>query len=294
MRFKRVYIEISNICNLDCPFCVKSARPPRSMDEAEFRHIIREVAPFTHYVYFHIKGEPLLHPLLPQFLDICQEAGLEVHLTTNGTLLPRQAEMLLGKPALRQVNLSLHSLPFHPAAREIREYMEKVVRFAQRFARERKKYTIFRLWSLDQSRRAGAAEGEIMAFLDHYYPQAAPLAEKMKTRRSLMLEPGVFLSWEEEFEWPSLDSPLLSDQGICQGTRSMAGILADGTVVPCCLDADGAEAMGNIFETPFGEIVASPKFAQAAYAFSCRRVILPLCRRCTYRSRFFNTHPGLR
>ena len=113
MRFKRVYIEISNICNLNCPFCVPSTRPRRSMDEVQFRHIIRQVAPYTQYVYFHIKGEPLLHPLLALFLDICEENGLQVNLTTNGTLLYRVEDMLLSKNALRQVNFSLHSLPFH-------------------------------------------------------------------------------------------------------------------------------------------------------------------------------------
>lgn len=299
MRFKRIYIEISNICNLNCPFCVKSTRPPRSMNEEEFRRVIREISPYTDYVYFHVKGEPLLHPRLERFLDICEENDLQVNLTTNGTLLTKNADMLLRKNALRQVNFSLHSFPFHNGAngfeREfynevdldgVETYVSNVLRFAQRFARERKKYAVLRLWTLDPNREADLAAHRIMELIEQEYPDSAPLEEKMLHHRSLTLEKGVFLSWEEEFTWPSLKSPYVSDSGICYGTRSMVGILCDGTVVPCCLDANGEAPLGNIFSESFEKIVEDDYFKRVSGNFDNRHVTLPLCRHCTYRLRF--------
>ena len=305
MRFKRIYIEISNICNLNCPFCVKSSRPPHSMTEEEFRHVVREIAPYTGYVYFHVKGEPLLHPKLERFLDICEEHDLQVNLTTNGTLLPQAAPMLLRKNALRQVNFSLHSFPFHNGANGVERefynpidldgmerYVENVLAFCQRFARERKKFSVLRLWTLDENREADLAALQIMELIERAYPEAAPLEEKMRSRRSLTLEKGVFLSWEEEFTWPSLKHPYVSDTGICQGTRSMAAVLCDGTVVPCCLDANGEAPLGNLFLEPFSQIVEGDYFRRIRENFDNRHIVLPLCRHCTYRLRFDKPAPG--
>ena len=63
-------------------------------------------------------------------------------------------------------------------------------------------------------------------------------------------------------------------------------MLCDGTVVPCCLDAEGTLALGNLFDTPLDEILASPR-ARAIYEnFTNRRAIEPLCLRCDYARRF--------
>ena len=299
MRFKRIYIEISNICNLNCPFCVKSTRAPRTMNEAEFRRVIREISPYTDYVYFHVKGEPLLHPQLERFLDICEEHNLQVNLTTNGTLLYKTGDMLLRKSALRQMNFSLHSFPFHNGAngteREfyneidlsgMESYVNGVLHFCQRFARERKKFSVLRLWTLDRNREADPAALQMMELIEKVYPNAAPLEEKMRQHRSITLEKGVFLSWEQEFTWPSIKNHYVSDSGICYGTRSMLGILCDGTVVPCCLDANGEAPLGNIFTEPLSEIVNGDYFQRVSKNFNNRHVTLPLCRHCTYRLRF--------
>lgn len=86
-RFKKIYIEITNICNLNCEFCPKTQRQKTILTKEEFQHIIKEIQPYTDYVYFHVKGEPLLHPELGVFLDICKEYGLKVNITTNLSLI---------------------------------------------------------------------------------------------------------------------------------------------------------------------------------------------------------------
>lgn len=285
MRFKRVYIEISNICNLDCSFCSKGTRSKRRMNEQEFRHIIQELVPYAKYVYFHIKGEPLMHPLLGVFLDICEEYGMQVNLTTNGTLLAETASLLLSKFALRQVNISLHSFSAHDGI-DTEKYLYTILQFAKEASLSQGKFVVLRLWNLDENRESDETSYDIMETIRSFFHFEGDLAKLMSTSRSIMLEKGIFISWEEEFIWPSLSHPVVSEEGICHGARNMLGILADGTVVPCCLDANGEAPLGNIFTDSMQSIVESPLLRSAAGNFTNQRIVLPLCKRCTYRIRF--------
>ena len=106
-RFKRVYIEITNVCNLSCNFCPKTMRKAHSMDVDSFKKILDQVKPYTDYLYLHLKGEPLLHPNLPEFLDLCAEREFKVNITTNGTLLRKMKDKIIKKPSIRQINISL-------------------------------------------------------------------------------------------------------------------------------------------------------------------------------------------
>ncbi|MBM2838531.1 MAG: putative Fe-S oxidoreductase, partial [Deltaproteobacteria bacterium] len=86
-RFRQVYIEITNKCNLTCSFCPRTGRPPADMDAALFARIVEEVKPLTDKVYFHVMGEPLMHPDFTHFIQICADKALPVAITTNGTML---------------------------------------------------------------------------------------------------------------------------------------------------------------------------------------------------------------
>ena len=94
-RFAKVYIEISNICNLSCSFCPGTTRKPQRMSKEEFEFVLDKIKPYTDYIYFHLLGEPLCHPDLAEFLKISDEMGFKVIITTNGTLLNKNEDVLL-------------------------------------------------------------------------------------------------------------------------------------------------------------------------------------------------------
>ena len=73
MRFSKVYLEITNVCNLRCSFCPKTRRAPQFLSEEAFRTLLIRLQGWTEYVYFHLMGEPLLHPELSRFLEIAGE-----------------------------------------------------------------------------------------------------------------------------------------------------------------------------------------------------------------------------
>ena len=87
--YSRVYVEITNICNLRCSFCHGHSRPPRQMSRDEFCRVLQQLQGKTQYVYYHLMGEPLLHPQLPEFLSLAAQEGFRSVITTNGTLLDK-------------------------------------------------------------------------------------------------------------------------------------------------------------------------------------------------------------
>ena len=128
-KFKKVYIEITNVCNLSCNFCPKTKRKYKFMSTEEFTYILNEVKPFTEHIYFHLMGEPLLNENIGYFLEESSNKGLNVNLTTNGTLLSKVGDKLINAKALRQVNISLHSFEANKKTVELEEYLDNVTDF---------------------------------------------------------------------------------------------------------------------------------------------------------------------
>lgn len=282
-RFRQVYLEITNLCNLRCPFCPTTRRAPGFLSREDFLLALDRLRPYTDYLYFHVKGEPLLHPLLPEFLSLAGERGFLVTLTTNGTLLEKLSADLLAAPALRQLNLSLHSYG-REAHGEAADYLAMAADYARRAAAVGK-HTIFRVWTLDSTREAGEDQRKLLALLSREFPKRGDLAVQGH-KRSVALEPHIFVSFEEQFRWPSLDSSIIPGAGSCHGARRMLGVLLDGTVVPCCLDGEGKCPLGNLFRQEMEEILSSPIFREISQGFREHRVTQELCRRCRYRLRF--------
>ena len=109
-RFKKIYIEITNSCNLKCSFCPEGKRIKEFISVENFEIIINQIKPYTNLIALHVKGEPLLHPKLKEILDICEKENILVNITTNATLLEKNKDILISSKAVRQLNLSLHSI----------------------------------------------------------------------------------------------------------------------------------------------------------------------------------------
>lgn len=284
-KFSRIYIEITNVCNLSCSFCVGNSRPNCFMTLERFQHILGEAKPFTDYIYLHVLGEPLLHPQLGAFLEAAAVFDMQVNITTNGTLLRENAAVLLNAPSLRKVSISLHSMePDSPHFGM--EYLKEVAAFVNA-AQKRNILCELRMWNLGAEEEGNQ---EIFQALCGYLGLGADIQEKaMETiaqKGSSTLKKGVFLGKADRFQWPSLQAEESTQPMFCYGLRNQAAILCDGTVVPCCLDSSGDIALGNVFEVSLKEILSRER-AMAIYdGFSNREGREALCRRCGYAKRF--------
>ncbi|MGL4738918.1 MAG: radical SAM/SPASM domain-containing protein [Cellulosilyticaceae bacterium] len=286
-RFKKVYIEISNRCNLSCSFCPKLARTPGRMTYEQFEKVLGEVKPYTDYIYLHLMGEPTAHPELEAFLELAKASQLRVNLTTNGTLLHRVKDLLLQEGRVRQINISLHSFEANENGITLEGYIREIIAFAKE-ASAKGVICSLRLWNKDQAELRGdnALNGYILKTLEEGFDVATSLEEALAQKPSFKLMNRVYLNMAERFEWPDLSRDVISTEAFCYGLRDQMGILVDGTVVPCCLDSEGSIELGNVFDTPLQQILESPR-AQALYeGFSNRQAVEALCQRCGYVTRY--------
>ncbi|TJX14187.1 radical SAM protein [Tissierella creatinini] len=284
--FKKVYIEITNLCNLKCEFCPTTNRSPRFMIIEEFMKILDEVKSYTGHIYLHIKGEPLMHPNIGEFLDIANENGLHVNLTTNGTFIANCREVLLNKPSLRQINISLHSLDQNQWYLNQEDYMDNILDFIEE-AKDNKIIVALRLWNLSSQKDDNLQKnGYILNRLKEIFNLNFSLIEEFKTKRGIKLSERLYLNEDMEFIWPSLENDIYEEKGFCYGLRDQLGILVDGTVVPCCLDGDGIISLGNIHKTSLEEILNSQRALDIYNGFSNRNAVEDLCKKCGYRSKF--------
>ncbi len=276
MRFRKIYLEISNICNLDCAFCPGTKRKKRVISPEEMSVLLPKLRPFTDYLYFHLMGEPLCHPHLEEYLAMAGSQGFKVILTTNGTLLKKQQAILLAAPALHKINISLHAFEANDLKVPFEAYLGDCFAFGQAAAGE--KLVVYRLWN-----QGGAAEKnkDILEAMHKAFP-GKWITERAGTR----IAERTYLEYGDKFDWPDLSVPEGSDRVFCYGLRDQIGVLCDGTVVPCCLDHEGDLTLGNLFDSDLETVLAGER-AKAIYeGFSRKEAAESLCRRCGYARRF--------
>ncbi|QWU17085.1 radical SAM additional 4Fe4S-binding SPASM domain-containing protein [Paenibacillus sophorae] len=291
--FKKVYIEITSVCNLACSFCPQTERQAKFMNTETFSVILDEIKPHTSHIYLHVKGEPLLHPRIHELLDAAHDKGFKVNITTNGTLIRKAGHKLLGKPALRQMNFSLHSFDGHEGSEDRAGYLSQIIGFAKEAAAQGV-FISFRLWNLTPDNLTNLQRNrnrETLSVLESAFELDYQIEEKIVPGSSVKIAERIFLNQDHEFEWPSLSAPEDDGKGFCHALRSQAAVLVDGTVVPCCLDGEGVINLGNINQTPFSEIVEGERANNLFYGFSRREAVEELCRRCGYRQRFGSSEP---
>lgn len=279
----RCYIEITNTCNLNCDFCPKHHREKRQLTAEEFDLLTDKIRGKVCFLYFHLMGEPLLHPLLPQFISMAREKGFKTVLTSNGTLLSRAMSLLDSLP--HKIQLSLHSHESN-ARGELAPYIKEVMRFSTQAA-ERGTCVVLRLWN--QGGRDKENE-EVMRLISEFVPK--PWKERPDGFR---LCDNLYLEFDRKFVWPSAEgesmsllsesaesSSLGSDkkQFFCKALIKQIGVQADGSLVPCCLDHDGDAVLGNLLHQSLEEILASPRAQALVEGFKHHAASEPLCQHC--------------
>ena len=271
MRFNKAYVEITNMCNLACPFCHGTGREKRFITVPDFKTAAERLRPFTEYIYLHLMGEPLLHPSLGEILDVCASLGFKVSVTTNGTMLREKTELLMSSAAMYKISVSLHSFEVNPVG-SLRGYLNGVCAAAFK-ARANGILFSMRLWNEGGD---NVKNGEIKELLSEFFPPP-----HKENRCGITLADGVFLEYGVRFEWPDADG-CAKNVRFCKGLRDQIGVLCDGTVVPCCLDAEGDIALGNIFTDDLNEILSSDRARSIINGFSEGRAAEKLCRTCGF------------
>lgn len=271
----RCYIEITNACNLDCDFCPKHERPKRQLTLDEFDKLTDKIQGKVCFLYFHLMGEPLLHSFLPQFIELARQKGFKTVLTSNGTLLHRAMKLLSSLP--HKIQLSLHSHESNERGL-LSEYMEQVMSFSVQAA-ERGTCVVLRLWN---NGGRDKENDEVMRLIETYVPK--PWKERPDGFR---LADNLYLEFDRKFQWPSANgnshwgnNEEKSPQLYCKALIKQIGVLADGSLVPCCLDHNGDVVLGNLLHQSLEEILLSPRAQALIDGFKHHTASEQLCLTC--------------
>ena len=311
-QLRDLHVEASFLCNLKCRMCCRLVEGHREgIMPAERFHRLTGVFPYMRSVVLTGYGEPLLNPLLAEFVATVRNCGAKPRLTTNATLLNEDRARRLIESGLDNIHISIDA-GTRATYEQIRvgASWDAVIGNVRTFCRLR-----------DQ---CGAVVGTAWHFLvmrDNFreLPQAAQLAADLGchtlvtsyiARNALDYEhsqllhtvDGDFLCFRDEFAEVTARTReiaqsrgiefrpipyLWSEDGACL-SDPLHAVFVDwmGNVTPCCqlpVRSDQglfpAHSFGNIDEEDFNEIIASPRFERFLRNWAARR-IPGVCRNC--------------
>ena len=283
-KFKMIYIEISNVCNLQCDFCPVVTRQKTRMSLEDFENTIQKVKNYTEQVAFHQMGDPLTHPHLKECLDICLNHQVRVNLTTNATRLKFIDKKILQHQAIRQINFSLQSFEFDKSGQSFDEYWQEIVSFTKSCLKFRPDlYINYRLWNdgLDNINNS-----DIFKKVERDFSVIVNPNVDVSFKKSKKILGKLYLNFDSRFEWPSMAASVLNTKGFCHALSSQMAIQANGDVIPCCLDSQANLKLGNVFNTPLLEILNSKRAVNIKTGFQKGERREELCKRCGFIERF--------
>lgn len=276
MRFKRVYIEITNKCNLSCSFCLNDNRKKQEMNLIQFEEILSKIDKYTDYIYLHVKGEPLIHSNLDQILTLTNKYNKYVNITTNGVFFKEKVKILKKYTNIRQINISLHSE--NKKDNYIEDILESVDELNDIFI-------VYRFWTLKDNK----LDEKMLIYLKKIKNKYNLSEKKYKMilyDSNIKIKDNIYIDKDKEFTWPDINNKYFKEEGFCYGLKNQIGILVDGTVIICCLDSFGLTKIGNIFEDSLENILRGEIVNKILKGFNDRKVYLDMCKHCSYKEKF--------
>jgi len=274
--FNRIYLEITNHCNQTCSFCPPHSRNTRYLSVDELNARMLSLARHTQNVYFHVKGEPLMSPHLSEALDAAYKNKLNVHLVSNGLLVHKHGGLILDHPAVKTISISLHS--YSELESDDQDRHIKQLKTWLDTQRSHHPHIRLRVWDADTNSHHNSRH--LIKRLTAY-----EMGETQDPAFSISLAPNRHIQSDVRFSWPDLTEGERYPEGRCKAGMMLA-VLADGTVTPCCLDGEGAIALGNLNTSAMEDILASPRYKAFLQGMNDRKPTEALCRSCSFKQRF--------
>lgn len=263
-RFKKIYIEITNSCNLNCDFCIKNRRQNKFISIEEFKILSGKIKDYTDYLYFHVLGEPLLHPKINELIDTASK-DFKINITTNGYLI----DSIKDNKNIRQINISLHSFDDKYKI-SLSDYLNNIFDTVDNLVKNNT-YISLRLWVKNKY------NNEIIDYINNRYN-----TNVYYDVEQFNINKNIFINNFHEFIWPDLNNDTYDEIGTCYALIDHLGILVDGTIIPCCLDGMGIINLGNIYENSIEEILNDDRVKNIINNFKNNKKCEELCKHCKF------------
>jgi radical SAM protein with 4Fe4S-binding SPASM domain len=279
LKYKKIYIEITNHCNFTCSFCYQSDRSKHYMTVEEFTYVAKKIRPFTNYIYLHVLGEPLSHPYFEEILNIAHIEDFHVNITTNGSLLEKKQNYLFTHP-VRQINISLHDAEENIKPSLWTHYLNTSLNFAKQVAPTT--YISFRLWNSSNA-NSESFNSLCKKLIQQHFGLNTIEFDKLKSGSSIKLSDHIYMQAAPRFDWPNTNGEPTHTTKKCYALRNHIAILSNGSVVPCCLDAEATIHLGNIFEEELADIITKERAVRMKKGFENGQAIENFCKTCGFR-----------
>lgn len=283
MKFKKIYIELSDICGLNCHFCPTKKNKRGKMSLENFEKIAKQIWDKSEIFTFHLLGDPLILKDLESYLELALKYKMKLEITTSGFYLSEANQALLLKyEHIAQINFSLMSFLSLENQKKMSfdEYFSNILAFCTKhFSLKKENFINLRLWNLDKNFIPPKENLEIYALLNEHFKTQIPINSK-----SFRLARRIFLHQAKLFKWANLNDENVNFQGYCHALKSQVGILSNGILVPCCLDVGAEISLGNVLESSFETLLNSHKFRNLKQAFLRHERIEKLCQKCEFYS----------
>ncbi|WQZ59415.1 SPASM domain-containing protein [Helicobacter pylori] len=276
--FKKIYIELSDICGLQCSFCPNPKNIRGVMPLELFEKICKEAAPLTPIITLHVLGDPCKLKNLNHYLNAAKRFSLKVDLVTSGVYL-HNFETLL-QDVIYQISISLDAgLDNHNKLNQHR-YIQKILEFCH-YKCEKNSEVFLNLRIQDGT--LDKHQNLIKPFLESF--ECVSL-ETLKSQGRVRLFKKSFLNIQKTFKWPNLNAqnPLNQESKIpyCYGLIKQIAILSNGVVVPCCMDTQAHINLGDLNHMPLKDILKSQKAMAIKTHFLKGEALEFLCKNCSY------------
>lgn len=266
MKFKKVYIEICNGCNLNCDFCIKNSRQVKYIKRDEYEYIINKIAGYTKEIYLHVLGEPLMHKDINYFIDYANNMGILVNITTNGYLINK----IKDNKNIHRLNISMHSFNSRYGI-EIDEYIDNVFYVVDNL--RDKTFVSLRLWVKTENTK------KILEYINKRY---GTKILKIDNNKKIKISNNLIIDSFHEFIWPDINNSYYNENGRCNGLIDHFGILSTGEIIPCCLDSKGIINLGNIYQDNLEDVFNSKLVKEMREGFLNNKKCQELCRHCSF------------
>lgn len=266
MKFKKVYIEICNGCNLNCDFCIKNSRQVKYIKRDEYEYIINKIAGYTKEIYLHVLGEPLMHKDINYFIDYAHNMGILVNITTNGYLINK----IKDNKNIHRLNISMHSFDSRYGI-EIDEYIDNVFYVVDNL--RDKTFVSLRLWVKTENTK------KILEYINKRY--GTKILE-IDNNKKIKISNNLIIDSFHEFIWPDINNSYYNENGRCNGLIDHFGILSTGEIIPCCLDSKGIINLGNIYQDNLEDVFNSKLVKEMREGFLNNKKCQELCRHCSF------------
>jgi radical SAM protein with 4Fe4S-binding SPASM domain len=282
-KFHKVYIELTNICGLECSFCPTKSTKPTTMSLELFEKTLIQLKPYTKNIALHVFGDPLTLNNLELYLDIALKHSIKVDITTTGYYLKNFNLNLFLHKAIKQINFSLNSYNKNEMKITLQKYLEPIFQLCDlKLEKKIHSFINFRLWNIDTQNSESNFNNKVIDLLSQQFHIDL---KNIKFDKPIRLENQVLIDFDTYFKWPDINDSN-STNGFCHGLSSQIAILSSGVVVPCCLDSFGVIDLGNVNNNSLKAILQSYKATQIINGFKNNIAVEELCRKCTFKDRF--------